>query len=104
MSDDLRKALTASYEAEEAAEKHRAKLKEMASLPLGGKSTKMGEGYLFNKDGTAQNQKAAEKAYDAVANIHESAAEDAEEGARRAVKRYHATPLLIDAPSSKKRK
>lgn len=104
MADELRKTLTAAYEADAEAAKHRAKLKEMASLPLGGKATKMGEGYIVNKDNTVQNETAAEQAYDAVANLHESAAEDAEENSKQAIKRRRAAPLLIDAPASKKQK
>lgn len=103
----LREELEIAYEARDEAAKHRKKLEDMKSLPLGGKKTKMGEGYLFNADGTKENAKAAEGAYDAVANIAESAAEDAEENERRAVARWRKTPpppLLIDAPPSRKRK
>lgn len=101
-----RQELEVAYEAQDRAREHRKRLKDMASLPLGGKSTKMGEGYLFNKDGTAQNEKAAEQAYDAVANIHESMAEDAEEGGKRAVKRWEdksAEELAQEKAAAKKK-
>ena len=75
----------ASYakESDKEAAQLRSKNKEMSSLPIGGKSAKMGESFYFNKDGSAGDTKAASAAYDARMNQRESAAEDQEESSKR---------------------
>lgn len=51
-------------------------LKERKQLPLGGKASKIGEGYILNKDNTQQNDKAAAAAYDSNTNAMEQRLED----------------------------
>jgi hypothetical protein len=63
-------------------------LKDRKSLPLGGKSTKIGEGYIFNKDGSAENADAAAAAYDSNTNNMEAALEDEKENAKLNEARY----------------
>lgn len=58
-------------------------LQKRKSLPLGGKSAAIGEGYPFNRDGSGWNPKAASAAYDHTTNNMEQRIEDEEESVRQ---------------------
>lgn len=87
----LREELESLWEAQQANEKmareKRQAVQKRNELPLGGKATVMKEVY-------PGNTKAAEQAYDAVQNLDESMAEDAEERARIAKRKRYALPVL----------
>lgn len=84
--EEIEAAWKAQEEAEKLAAEKRAAVKRRNQLPLGGKSTVIApdKSYPLNLD------PALDKAYDAVQNMDESMAEDAEENARRAKARLSA--------------